>query len=106
MPADGKEQLYLCFETASSWVGALRLVAARINYLAQERAELQFARKDLCRHLASPEVHYWEKAKRIARYLKGKPRAIQHFAFGKIAPQLDGFTGWRTSEYEVTLVVS
>ena len=48
--------------------------------------------KDLCRHMASPEVHDWEMAKRIARYLKGKPRAIQHFAFGKIAPQLDGFT--------------
>ena len=42
--------------------------------------------------MASPEVHDWEKAKRIARYLKGKPRAIQHFAFGKIPPQLDGFT--------------
>ena len=42
--------------------------------------------------MASPEVHDWEKAKRIARYLKGKARAIQHFAFGKTAPQLDGFT--------------
>ena len=42
--------------------------------------------------MASPEVHDWEKAKRIARYLKGKARAIQHFAFGKIAPQRDGFT--------------
>ena len=42
--------------------------------------------------MASPDVHDWDKAKRIARYLKGKPREIQHFAFGKIAPQLDGFT--------------
>ena len=69
-----------------------RGVAARINYLAQDRADLQFAAKDRCRHMASPEVHDWEKATRIARYLKGKPRAIQHFAYGKIAPQLDGFT--------------
>ena len=69
-----------------------RGVAARINNFAQDRADLQFAAKDLCRHPASPEVHEREKAKRIARYLTGKPRAIQHFAFGKIAPQLDGFT--------------
>ena len=69
-----------------------RGVAARIIYFAQDRADLQFAANDLCRHMASPEVHDWEKVKRIARYSKGKPRAIQHFAFGKIAPQLDGFT--------------
>ena len=69
-----------------------RGTATRINYLAQDQADLQFAAKDLGRHMASLEVHDWEKAKRIARYLKGKPRAIQHFAFGKIAPQLDGFT--------------
>ena len=54
-------------------------VFARINYLAQDRADEQFAVQDLCRHMASPEV-------------KGKPRAIQHFAFGKIAPQLDCFS--------------
>ena len=69
-----------------------RGVAAQINYLAQERADLQFVAKDLCRHMASPEVHEWQQAKRIARYLKGKARAIQHFAFGKIAPHRDGFT--------------
>ena len=63
-----------------------------MNYLAQDRANWQFAAKDLCRQMASPEVHDWEKAKRIARHLKGKPRAIQHFAFGKVAPQLDCFT--------------
>ena len=59
---------------------------------AQDRAYLQFAAKDLCRHTASPELHVSQKAKRIARYLKGEPSGIQHFAFGKIAPQLDDFT--------------
>ena len=62
-----------------------RGVAARINNLAQDRADQQFAVKDLCRHMAPPEVHECGKAKRIARYMKGKPRAIQHFAFGKTA---------------------
>ena len=54
--------------------------------------------------MASPEVHDWEKAKRIAKYLKGKPRAIQHFAFGKIAPQLGGFTkSWSSAQTTIAL---
>ena len=57
-------------------------VAARIKYLAQDRADLQFAAKDLCRHMASPEVHDWEKSNRIARKVfereaEGRP-AISH----------------------------
>ena len=31
-----------------------RGVAARINYFAQDRADLQIAAEDLCRHMASP----------------------------------------------------
>ena len=46
-----------------------RSVAARINFLATDRADLQFASKDFCRRLASPDKSDWDKEQRIARYL-------------------------------------
>ena len=47
-----------------------RRVAARINFLAMDRSDLQFAAKELCREMAKPEPKDWDKARRIARYLK------------------------------------
>ena len=44
-----------------------RSVAARINFLATDRADLQFASKDICRRMASPDKSDWGKARRIAR---------------------------------------
>ena len=58
-----------------------RSVAARINFLATDRADLQFASKDLCRRMASPDKSDWHKARRIARYLIHRPRADQVFHF-------------------------
>ena len=54
-----------------------RGVAARINYLAQDRADLQFAAQDLCRRMASPQVHDWEKGEKnrkvFEREAEGNP---------------------------------
>ena len=47
--------------------------AARINYLATDRSDPQFAAKELCRKMAKPEPKDWDKARRIARYLKFRP---------------------------------
>ena len=66
-------------------------VAARINFLATDRADLQFASKDLCRGLASPHKSDWEKARRIARYLMHRPRAVQVFHFEDESEQMQGF---------------
>ena len=46
-----------------------RGVAARINYLAIDRSDPQFAAKELCRKMAKPGPKDWDKARRIARYL-------------------------------------
>ena len=48
--------------------------AARINNLAMDRSDLQFAAKELCRKMAKPESKGWDKARRIARYLKFRHR--------------------------------
>ena len=37
-------------------------LAARINFSATDRADLQFASKDLCRRMASPDKSDWERS--------------------------------------------
>ena len=54
-------------------------VAARINYLSQSRPELLYAAMEICRSMAAPTVGALKKAKRIGRYLAGRPRSVQVF---------------------------
>ena len=63
--------------TLSNQQTEYRAVAARCNYLAQYRPDLQFAAKGICRSMSSPEEEDWIKAKRMGRYIKGEPRLIQ-----------------------------
>ena len=53
-----------------------RGIAARANYLAQDRPDLQFSVKEICRTMSNPSVYDRRKVKRLARYLKGNPRLI------------------------------
>ena len=54
-----------------------RALAARLNYLALDRLDLQFTAKIVSRHMAAPVEHDWLAVKRVARYLVGKPRFTQ-----------------------------
>ena len=60
-----------------------RSLTMRINYLAQDRADLQYAGKELARSMAAPTVASWNKLKRIGRYLAGRPRMILFYPFQK-----------------------
>ena len=51
-----------------------RMLAARCNYLAQDRPDMQYAAKEACRKMSSPDEAAWGRMKRIARYLKGESR--------------------------------
>ena len=51
-----------------------RMVAARANYLASDRADIQYATKECCHGKAAPQVHHLSGLKRFARYLVGRPR--------------------------------
>ena len=53
-----------------------RSLTMRINYLAQDRADLQYAGKELARAMAAPTVSAWNKLKRVGRYLVGRPRMV------------------------------
>ena len=58
-----------------------RGVAARANYLAQDRPDIAFAAKEVCREMAKPTAGSWRRAKRLVRYLARRPRMVSFFDF-------------------------
>ena len=58
---------------------AFRGAAARANYLAADRLDVQFACKEVCRWMARPTAHAWKALKRVCRYLISCPRLVYEF---------------------------
>ena len=50
-----------------------RALAARANYLAQDRMDIQYTTKEICRDMANPRKSSFGKLKRLARYLVEHP---------------------------------
>ena len=48
-------------------------VAARLNYRAPDRGDIQFAVKEICRRMSAPTWRDWSRLKRVARYLASAP---------------------------------
>ena len=57
-------------------------MVARANNLAQDRPDIQFPTKEVCKCMSKPTRRCWVKLKRIARYLFEHPRAITKFKKG------------------------
>ena len=73
-----------------------RGIVARANYLSQDRSDIRFAVKELSRHMAKPRVGDIESAKRLAKYLIGRPRAVCRF----VRQNKNGFIeGWSDSDW-------
>ena len=58
-----------------------RGLAARCNYFAQDRVDIQHACKEASRRMARPRRSDWTLLKRIGRYFVGAPRYEQMFAW-------------------------
>ena len=56
---------------------AYRSAVARANYLSQDRPDIRFATKELCRRMAGPTLADWGRLKKLCRYLRGRPRLEQ-----------------------------
>ena len=56
-----------------------RGLTARGNFLAQDRPDVAFATKELCREFAGPANASLGKLKRLGRYLLGRPRLVYRF---------------------------
>ena len=64
----------LLLETADATV--FRGLAARANYPALGRPDIQFALKKIAGRMARPRGHDWQPMKRSAPYLVPAPRAV------------------------------
>ena len=86
--------------TIGSWVHALsleeattyRALSARANYLAQDRPDITFSAKELCREFAISNRDSYAKLKRVVRYLIGRPRLVQVYDWQTMPEGLDVYT--------------
>ena len=69
-----------------------RAVAARLNFMAQDGPDIQFATKEVCREMANPTKGSWAKAKRLSRYLLEREAVIYAYEWMFEEPVLDLFT--------------
>ena len=56
-----------------------RGIAARLNYLAQDRVDILFAAKEACRGMAAPTRGDVKRLRRLVRYLITHPRCVACF---------------------------
>ena len=71
---------------------AFRALAARANYLAQDRADILYSAKEVCRGMAQPTKGHMKKLRRLARYLLEVPRVVWKFKFQGECDQLQAFS--------------
>lgn len=69
-----------------------RSIAARVNFMATDRSDLQYATKELCRMMATPTKGGWKKLKRVGRYLISQPRGVNIYPWQGTQTGLDGYT--------------
>ena len=60
-------------------VTLFRGLAARSNYLGQDRPEMMYASKEVCREMSDPSEGGLGKMTRIGKFLAGRPRVIWEF---------------------------
>ena len=56
-------------------------LAARLNYLAQDSPDLQYAAKEVARDMARPRVGAWRRLKRVVRYVLGRESVVWKFGW-------------------------
>ena len=71
-----KEQVDGDTPLGSDKTSPYRAVAARANYLASDRPELQFASKECCRWMAAPTELGLGGLKRLGRFVAGHRRLV------------------------------
>ena len=79
---DGQEEIDKeeeCEEITGADITRFRGVAARCNYLAFDRPDIQYATKEICREMSKPTTGSLRRLRRLGQYLKGKPRLVWDF---------------------------
>ena len=68
---------------------AFRGISARGNFLSQDRPDITYSTKELCRDFAVPNNASYGKLKRLGRYCAGRPRLVYKFAFQDAPEYID-----------------
>ena len=77
------------FELSPADATMYRALAARCNYLSQDRPDIAFSSKELCREFSVPNKMSFQKLKRLARYLCGMPRLVYRYPWQDMPDVLD-----------------
>ena len=80
----------------ASEAARFRRGAAKANYLAQDRADLAYASKEVSRHMARPEKGDERNPLRIVSYIREHPRWLSTYQWQE-AP--GGFTTFTDSDW-------
>ena len=75
-----------------------RALAARANYLALDRPDIQFATKEICRAMSNPTKSDWLKLKRLGRYLIDSKRLVAKYPWQETQELLKKGTQTRTGQ--------
>ena len=68
-----------------------RALVARLNYLALDRPDIQFAVKEAAKQMSALHAPDMLLLKRLGRYLKGAPRAIRRFVWQEQPTELAAY---------------
>ena len=68
---------------------AYRSLAMRASYLGSDRPDIQQACRELAKGMSSPTQAHWKALKRMGRFLKHRPRLVQHFRNQKSITDLE-----------------
>ena len=71
-------------------------MAARGNYLGQDRMDMQFAANEISGFMSKPEAQDWSSAKPLARYLKDINGAVIEYKCQKLPERV---TAWSDADY-------
>ena len=58
-----------------------RRIAARANFLAQDRMDIAYAAKEVTRRMTAPTKDDWNKLVRLGRYLARYPRVVNWYKY-------------------------
>ena len=87
-----KEEEYLDQSSSTRYRG----LVARMNYLGQDRSDIQFTIKELSKDMANPTTASMSRIKRLVRYLKGAPRYIIKM---KYQSKPNSLTAWSDTDF-------
>ena len=73
-----------------------RGIIARMNYLGQDRSQIQFAVKELSRAMTKPTEQDKGRLKKLVRFLKGCPRYINHYNY---QGPVEGIIVWTDTDF-------